>query len=141
MTKKKHLKPGDTACEDRMAQLLEALTSGPADGIGITDLCARFKMSATTAGKYLRMLELAGKVEKSHPTGGHMCRWGLPGIAARWEARRASSAHHREAYQRRMAELRAAEAECDTVVQRIVSATSAEPLRKPGPASVWELAV
>ncbi len=137
--KKKHLKPGDMSCEDRMAQLLDAVTRGPADGIGITDLCATFRLSATTVGKYLRMLELHGKVEKSHPTGGHMCRWGLLGIAARWTERRAASAHHREAYRRRMSELRAAEAESDTVVQRIVSAAEAEPLRKPCVASVWEL--
>lgn len=137
--KKKHLKPGDVSCEDRMAQLLDAVTRGPADGVGITDLCAMFRLSATTAGKYLRMLELHGKVEKSHPTGGHMCRWGLPGVAALWTERRAASAHHREAYRQRMAELRAFEADGDKVVHRIVSASEAEPMRKPCASSVWEL--
>lgn len=136
---KRRLAPGRMPSEDRLAMIFDVVKHGPADGTNVMEICAKAQLCLSVAGKYLRMLEVQGRIEKSHPTGGQNCRWGLPGVADRWAARRATRADDREAYRQRMADLRAAEADGDKVVQRVVSAAEAEPLRKRGPSSVWEL--
>jgi hypothetical protein len=119
----------------------KAAHSNGTDGVSMKDIVRMSGLSKVTCQQHIYALEEVGQVERSAVTG-HATRYGPRGT---WEAH----AHIREKTQEQVLKYgtKARESHLEleawanhTPVHRRVSANEAQPLGKPGPCCVWELA-
>lgn len=111
-------------------------------GIRARDVVAKlpFRVSLITVNDWIRQLRDQKRIEPTHPTGGHCCRWGPPGTTAHWEPVR----REQEARRSRRAMKSEAASFADTWLRspptRIIRpAAECKPPRAMGPRSVFDL--
>ena len=143
MRSNKPTRPQIEAISMRKA-ILRAVIKAGVCGIRMAALMVMTGRSTTNVGEKLRALAAEEKIECSN-SGGNNCVWGPPGTWAHHQKQRDRTAHTRQLQRDRRAEIAAERDEAAAfaempIVRRLVPASTALPIPKRGPASVWESA-